>query len=102
MHIQPHSGAQLGRGGGSLLFFEIKKAPDFGKGPDCVHLWVPNIVLRVSRGKKFHGVSLRNDFFLCFGRNIYRSILVPRSNLCLEKFLVENTQALFFLQNPLS
>ena len=44
--------------------------------------------LTVSWRKKLQNVSQQGLSFVCFWRNVYRSALVPRNLLCLEKFLV--------------
>ena len=38
--------------------------------------------------KKLQNFSQQGLSFVCFWRNVYRSALVPRNLLCLEKFLV--------------
>ena len=94
MHIQPHSQGhnKEGKERPPLLFLKIKKGVlIFGKkGLDCVHLWVKfsiqNVVLRVSRRKKFPAGPL----FFCFWGNVYWNALVPQtpSFTCPEKFQV--------------
>ena len=71
MYIQAQSGVQLG--GASLIFFEDKKAPNFGKkGPDYVHLCVQNLVLRVSRGKNSKSISLWDHFLLFLTKRLLK------------------------------
>ena len=60
------------------------------KIPDYVHPWgefsIQNVVLSVNRRKQ--PKIFPCETFLCFGRNVHQSALIPRNLTCPEKFLI--------------